>query len=155
VARKAPGAKAARAEYDRDRWIEQREYMEGKNKRYYEKNADKVNEQKRAYWAENRLKFKATARRWLEENRPRFYHLNRLRQKRIARATPGWADTEAIYLIYLEARRLSAETGIAHHVDHIIPLNGKLVCGLHVAGNLQPMIWLENLKKRNTFDPMS
>jgi hypothetical protein len=53
--------------------------------------------------------------------------------------------------IYREAQRLTAATGVAHHVDHEIPLQGVLVSGLHVHNNLQILTALENIKKRNRF----
>jgi hypothetical protein len=60
---------------------------------------------------------------------------------------PDWADKEKIKEIYLEAAKKSAETGIKHHVDHIIPLRGKNVCGLHVHTNLRVITAIENLQK--------
>lgn len=71
------------------------------------------------------------------------------RLKRVAHATPPWADQDAILSIYDEAARLSLETGDKHHVDHIIPLHGKNVCGLHVAENLRAIPARENMRKGN------
>jgi hypothetical protein len=67
--------------------------------------------------------------------------------------TPAWANHTAIDAIYNEACRLTIETGIQHHVDHEIPMQGKLVSGLHVENNLQVIVWLDNVKKGNRFTP--
>lgn len=77
--------------------------------------------------------------------------MRRLCRKR--QATPAWADHAAIEAIYREAARLAAETGIAHHVDHIVPLQSKLVCGLHVESNLRPVPRTENQSKSNRWWP--
>jgi hypothetical protein len=61
------------------------------------------------------------------------------------RAIPLWADLSSIKGIYLKC-----PTG--HHVDHIVPLRGGKVCGLHVENNLQYLTAEENLKKSNYFD---
>ena len=70
------------------------------------------------------------------------------------KATPGWSDRAKIRQIYLKAKNISEETKLLHHVDHIIPLRGKLVSGLHVPENLQIIPWQENLKKGNKFVAM-
>lgn len=63
------------------------------------------------------------------------------------RATPKGADLKKIADIYEERKIISKETGISHHVDHIIPLKGKTVCGLHVEYNLQIIPAEQNLRK--------
>lgn len=69
------------------------------------------------------------------------------RRQREARATPPWADRSAIRAIYKQAKSLSKSTGEQYVVDHIVPLDGKLVCGLHVHWNMRVVHWLENAKK--------
>jgi hypothetical protein len=73
------------------------------------------------------------------------------RQKRIKIATPAWADLDAIKEFYIKARQLTADTGIPHEVDHIVPIKGKLVSGLHVPANLQVITEFENISKNNSF----
>lgn len=62
------------------------------------------------------------------------------RRARVLQATPAWLTEEhwvAIRSVYAEAEKLTKETGIRHEVDHIVPLQGKTVCGLHVPWNLR------------------
>lgn len=68
-----------------------------------------------------------------------------VRSKRTKQACSSWADLKVIESIYEEARR------IGKVVDHIIPLKGKNVCGLHVENNLQVMTKAENAAKSNKF----
>lgn len=71
-------------------------------------------------------------------------HLSAIRRARKSHATPLWADREKIRVIY-EMRPDGYE------VDHIVPLAGKLVCGLHCEFNLQYLTKAENARKRNCF----
>lgn len=67
------------------------------------------------------------------------------RKKHIIQRTPSWADLEKIEQIYKNCPE-------GHHVDHIVPLQGDKVSGLHVPENLQYLKAEDNLKKSNSFE---
>lgn len=69
------------------------------------------------------------------------------------RATPRWADLNAIAAFYKEAQRLTKETGELYVVDHIVPKISPIVCGLHVDWNLRVIHWRENAVKGNAYWP--
>ncbi len=56
---------------------------------------------------------------------------------------------EKIKAFYVEAERLTIKTGIQYEVDHIIPLQGEMVSGLHVHNNLQILTRSKNRSKQN------
>jgi hypothetical protein len=72
------------------------------------------------------------------------------RRAREARATPKWLtpwQRAMIRLLYAQADRLTKLTGEMYVVDHIVPLDGKIVCGLHVHWNMRVIHWKENSVK--------
>lgn len=132
------------------------------------KNRPKVLERKKAYYQNNKEHHYKQTRRWVEANRALaneykykyrrnnktkycFYAMKRICKK--LNATPLWADLEAIQAVYAEAALITEKTGIKHHVDHIIPLQGRLVSGLHVEYNLQIISAQDNVVKSNKFEP--
>ena len=67
------------------------------------------------------------------------------RRRKLRNATPPWADWAEIKSVYVLASMLGLT------VDHIIPIDGEAVCGLHVPWNMQLLTLSENSKKRNSF----
>lgn len=77
--------------------------------------------------------------------------LIRLEGRDLIGITPKWADKQKIRDIYKACKLITKESGIKHHVDHVIPVKGKKVSGLHVHTNLAIIKAVDNLKKSNKF----
>lgn len=67
------------------------------------------------------------------------------------KATPAWVDMNKIAAVYAECQTLR-DQGLDMEVDHIVPLKGELVCGLHVHYNLQILTGEDNRRKSNNFE---
>jgi predicted dithiol-disulfide oxidoreductase (DUF899 family) len=81
-------------------------------------------------------------------------HLARTKKRQAAKIKrlPKWLtanDIEHMQALYSLAAMFQRESGVMYHVDHIIPLQGKLVSGLHVPNNLRVIPATDNLKKSN------
>jgi hypothetical protein len=87
---------------------------------------------------------KAYLAQWKKDNKAIYNAYLASRKTRVKKATPKWADLQAIRDFYFNCHA-------GHHVDHIVPLNGKIVSGLHVIENLQYLTIEENLKKSNKY----
>ena len=115
-------------------------------------NRERRSEYHRDWYAKNLEDKRAKNRMWSKKNPEKNAALRARRRSAELKALAKWADLKAIEAIYADARRLSAETGIEHQVDHIIPLRGKTVCGLHVESNLQILTAYENKSKNARFE---
>ena len=100
----------------------------------------------------NKQERAAYLRKWKQENADRHCHHAQVRRTKKLQACPAWADLEQIQSFYTEAARLTEVSGVKHHVDHIVPLQNKSVCGLHVPANLRVVPYYENLQKHNKLD---
>lgn len=102
---------------------------------------------------DNPIKRREIEKKWRTKNKDKVNAYNaiaRLHRRKIS--IPLWVNKKEILTIYKKAQRMTEETGIKYHVDHIIPLKGKNVCGLHVPLNLQIITAKENHKKHNKFE---
>jgi hypothetical protein len=101
----------------------------------------------------NKERKKATDKAWAELNKARYLALTKKYKMTKSMAQPVWLTTpqhEEIADMYKQAKELEAIFfNRKFHVDHIIPLQGKDVCGLHVPWNLQILTAEENHRKSN------
>jgi len=70
-----------------------------------------------------------------------------------ALSTPPWIKSTDFKAILEERVRKTAETGVEHVIDHIVPLNNPIVCGLSVPWNFQVISRKENATKNNRWWP--
>lgn len=75
------------------------------------------------------------------------------RKARLLLAIPAWVNFDLVEEFYAEARYLSSTSPTEFHVDHIVPLQSDIVCGLHWEGNLQVLSEFDNISKGNRFWP--
>lgn len=149
-----PSCKLCVRKYNKELRDAKRDVITATNERYYQKTKEKQRQQYRERYADPELRAKRAAkvREWKLNNPEKVLAQLAHRRARKLKATPAWADKAAILAIYKECVRITKETGILHQVDHIIPLNGILVSGLHVESNLQIITAEENNKKNNSFN---
>lgn len=131
------------------------ERVKASNRRYHIKNAALRSVKARAWRLKNleaiRERAKVYGREHYRKNKSYYLAKGALSKRRLRQATPPWADLTKIVEIYQSASMLSTPSE-KFSVDHVIPLRGKNVCGLHVHNNLQIMTLRRNKSKGNRWN---
>lgn len=172
--------RAEKAEYDRRRRAEKKEEIAAKKRADYLAHQAREDTRVRAWGAANKERLLAIKKKYRDNNKEKLkaYSAQRpkrvltpeqqeqvrvrvklwarkypekvaeqslLRYRRKLQAKPSWVDPQELHDIYVEARHMQM------HVDHIVPLKGKAVSGLHVPWNLQLLPPTENHVKSNRY----
>jgi hypothetical protein len=118
-------------------------------RRHKEKNPKKYTEYKAKEYQKNKVRYDKSNLAYRQSKHGKSVRLacGRLRELSKIKATPTWLTKEMRDLM----KAFYANRPEGYHVDHIVPIKGKNVCGLHVPWNLQYLPAQENLKKRNKF----
>ena len=146
--------KAKISQYGKEHYLRNKEKKAQQARNNYLKNKEKYTETVNKYRNENIEYLNLKAREWRQSDEGKSLVRAKQAKRRgsILNRTPAWLNKEQIKeikAIYREARRLEKQDGIKRHVDHIVPLQGKEVSGLHVPWNLQILTAHENMSKSN------
>lgn len=146
-------ASAAKSAYKKKWLAANPEKASQYSRKWREANPLKRRQVEQAWRAKNPEKVKEysakAGRKWSQNNKAKRLASVRARQLAKRHRTPSWVSKEDFLPFYEEAARLTSETGVRHEVDHIIPLQGPEVSGLHVPWNLQVIPESENRRKGN------
>lgn len=139
-------------ESDRAYRSENAERLRERHADWVTRNAEQQAASRRAKRLENLDAERAKNREWKRSNPDQVAAANARRKARKLKACPSWLTAEhhqRMRQFYADARQRTLSTGVPHQVDHIVPLLGAAVCGLHVPWNLQVLTAEENVKKSN------
>jgi 5-methylcytosine-specific restriction endonuclease McrA len=149
----------------REYYKNNKEKRKALDKTYRERHSEAIKVRRKMQREKNKLKIQLRLKLWRSKNidkirekvRSNAGHYAATSAKRRAaklKATPIWLNTEQlleIKLLYLFVASRRKTTGLDLEVDHIVPLQGENVCGLHVPWNLQVLTASENAAKGNRF----
>ena len=124
-------------------------------KAYYVKNEEAMRERALQYRNNNLEKRKQYEKEYIKNNRGKKNLWTRTREANKNKRTPKWLTKDQLKQMQTEyelAAWCTKVTGISYHVDHIVPLQGANVSGLHVPWNLQVITATDNSSKGNRYN---
>ena len=131
------------------------EELKAKEQAYYQNRKDIADAQHKKWRKANPEKMNEYFKKYKQKHKARVNATNAKRHADKLKRTPSWLTKDDLWLIK-EAYELAALRtkmfGFKWHVDHIVPLKGKRVSGLHIINNLQVIPGIENMKKNNIFE---
>jgi hypothetical protein len=147
--------KVQAAKYQVKYKAENKEAVRANAVRYEEENKKIISIRKHNYYQENKEAISLVHSEYRNNNKDKINALQAKRRAAKLQAIPCWfseLDDFVLSEAYSHAKHLEELTGVKYHVDHIVPLQGNLVSGLHCADNIQVITATENLTKSNKWE---
>jgi hypothetical protein len=145
----------AQIEFSKRYYIENKKQITQTKKEYRDANKEIIAIRKKLNYEKYKEKHLTQKKEYRALNKGKINALCAARKKVIKQRTPKWVDIPEKWFIS-EAYELAALRtkmfGFSWNVDHIIPLQGKIVSGLHVPNNLQVIPAIENIRKKNKYE---
>jgi hypothetical protein len=144
--------KACKSVYRKVQYKNNRDKELFNNAVWRKNNPERYKQLGREYYQKNKEYHNAFMQKHYYENKAMYLAKNAKYRASKLKATPSWLTEKQlndINTIYKACAKITERTGKAHHVDHIIPLQGVDVCGLHVPWNLAILPASMNLAKHN------
>lgn len=143
------------SEYNKAYRAANAERISESKKQWAIKNADRKAENDRLYAQQNPEKRTLARKKWSATNPGGDRAAKAKNHAARIKRTPTWLTDDDAWVIAQAYELAALRTklfGFAWHVDHVLPLNGKKVSGLHVPTNLQVIPWRDNLRKGNRME---
>jgi hypothetical protein len=140
----------------REWYLRNRELTKARAAAWAAENPEKVLQNKAKYRQRNAEKHNAYNREWFAMNKDKRATYEAKRRALLLQRTPQWLTSDDEWMIgeaYHLAQLRSKKFGFDWHVDHVLPLQGRKVSGLHMPMNLQVIPGTENCKKHAAFTP--
>lgn len=129
-----------------------KEVILARNRSWVSENKERNSQQKREHYMRNKERYDAKSAEYAKTHAGwKASHCAKRRAKK-KQAMPVWAKDGYMKIFYKLAKLESKRTGKRVEVDHIVPLQHDLVCGLHCEDNLQLLFAADNYAKSNKFD---